>query len=80
MTKKEFNKISSIKEEIDNLEKELDDAWGSKISHILRIYLGYTKKGYTIIRVPSEIYLENLKLVKEKLEKLKEEFYNFKTE
>ena len=62
MTKKEFDKIASIKEEIDNLEKELDDAWGSKISHILRMYVGYTKKGYTIIRVPREIYLENLNL------------------
>ena len=78
--KKKFNKISSIKEEIDNLEKELDDAWGSKISHILRMYVGYTKKGYTIIRLPREIYLENLKLVKERLEKLTKEFYNFKTE
>ena len=80
MTKKEFDKIASIKEEIDNLEKELDDAWGSKISHILRMYVGYTKKGYTIIRLPREIYLENLKLVKERLEKLTKEFYNFKTE
>ena len=80
MTKKEFDKIASIKEEIDNLEKELDDAWGSKISHILRMYVGYTKKGYTIIRVPREIYLKNLKLVKERLKKLKTEFYNFKTE
>ena len=80
MTKKEFDKIASIKEEIDNLEKELDDAWGSKISHILRMYLGYTKKGYTIIRVPREIYLENLKLMKERLKKLKKKFYNFKIE
>ena len=79
MKKKEFDKIASIKEEIDNLEKELDDAWGSKISHILRMYLGYTKKGYTIIKVPREIYLKNLKLVKKRLEKLKEEFNNFKT-
>ena len=80
MIKKEFNKIASIKKEIDNLEKELDGAWGSKISHILRMYVGYTKKGYTMIRVPREIYFENLKLVKERLEKLKKEFYNFKTE
>ena len=80
MKKKEFDKIASIKEEIDNLEKELDDAWGSKISHILRMYVGYTKKGYTMIRVPREIYLKNLKLVKKRLEKLKTEFYNFKTE
>ena len=79
MKKKEFDKIASIKEEIDNLEKELDDAWGSKISHILRMYVGYTKKGYTIIKVPREIYLKNLKLVKKRLEKLKEEFNNFKT-
>ena len=79
MKKKEFDKIASIKEEIDNLEKELDDAWGSKISHILRMYVGYTKKGYTMIRVPREIYLKNLKLVKKRLEKLKEEFNNFKT-
>ena len=79
MKKKEFDKIASIKEEIDNLEKELDGALGSKISHILRMYLGYTKKGYTIIKVPREIYLKNLKLVKKRLEKLKEEFNNFKT-
>ena len=78
--KKKINKISSIKEEIDNLEKELDDAYGSKISHILRIYVGYTKKGYTLIRIPREIYLKNLKLVKKRLEKLKEQFENFKTE
>ena len=80
MKKKEFDKIESIKEEIDNLEKELDGIWGSKISHMLRMYVGYTKKGYTIIRLPREIYLKNLKLVKKRLEKLKEEFYNFKTE
>ena len=80
MTKKEFDKIASIKEEIDNLEKELDDAWGSKISHILRMYVGYTKKGYTIIRLPREIYLKNLKLVKKRLEKLNKKFYNFKIE
>ena len=78
--KKKINKISSIKEEIDNLEKELDDVYGSKISHILRIYVGYTKKGYTLIRIPREIYLKNLKLVKKRLEKLKEQFENFKTE
>ena len=79
MKKKEFDKIASIKEEIDNLEKELNDTWGSKIFHILRMYVGYTKKGYTIIRLPREIYLKNLKLVKKRLEKLKEEFNNFKT-
>ena len=71
----------SIKEEIDDLEKELYGAWGSKIPHILRLNVGYTKgKGYTIISVSREIYLENLKLVQERLEKLKEEFNNFKTE
>lgn len=80
MTNKEFEKIAFIKEEIDNLEKKLYGTLGSKIPHILKMYLGYTKKGYTIIRLPNEIYLKNLKLVKEKLEKLKIEFNNFKTE
>lgn len=83
MTKKEFDKIASIKAEIDGLERILYGYFGTSrnpiICNLQITYLDTFERDKTI-SITKELSNDIIKLVKEKLEKLKIEFNNFKTE
>lgn len=83
MTKKEFDKIVSIKAEIDGLERILYGYFGTSrnptICNLQITYLDTFERDKTI-SISKELSNDILKLIKEKLEKLKIEFNNFKTE
>ena len=83
MTKKEFDKIASIKAEIDGLERILYGYFGNSrnptICNLQITYLDTLERDKTI-SITKELSDDIIKLVKEKLEKLKIEFNNFKTE
>lgn len=83
MTNKEFDKITSIKKEIDCLERILYGYFGtSKNPTICNLQISYLDTGERdkTISIPKELSDDILKFVTEKLEKLKIEFNNFKTE
>ena len=83
MTKEEFDKLSSIKDEIDCLEKILYGYFGtSKNPTICNLQISYldTSERNKTISIPKEFSDAIIKVAKERLEKLKIEFNNFKTE
>lgn len=83
MTNEEFDKITSIKKEIDCLERILYGYFGtSKNSTICNLQISYLDTGERdkTISIPKKLSDDILKFVTEKLEKLKIEFNNFKTE
>ena len=83
MTKKEFDKIVSIKAEIDGLERILYGYFGtSRNPTICNLQITYldTFERDKIISITKELSDDIIKFVKEKLEKLKIEFNSFKTE
>lgn len=83
MTKKEFDKIAFIKAEIDGLERILYGYFGTlKNPTICNLQISYLDIGERdkTISITKELSNDIIKLVKEKLEKLKIEFNNFKTE
>ena len=84
MTNEEFDKITSIKKEIDCLEKILYGSWGdSEEPMIQRLNISYSKgrkESDVTIPIPFDLSYEIVKLVESRLEKFKEQFENFKTE
>lgn len=82
MTREEFDKISFIKSKIDILEKLLYGRDGdSECPRIYRLKVSYIH-GEDDIDAPisRELYDDIIKLLEGRLEKLKTEFNNFKTE
>ena len=83
MTKKEFDKIASIKAEIDGLERILYGYFGTSrnptICNLQITYLDTFERDKTI-SISKELSNDILKLVTEKLKELKNKFETFKTE
>ena len=81
MTKEEFNKITSIQKEINCLETILYDYFRDSknptICNLQISYLNNCERDKTIL-ISKNLSNDILKLIKEKLKKLKEEFNNFK--
>lgn len=82
MTNEEFDKIVSIKEEIDCLKSILYDIFGNlrnpTICNLQITYFNTCKQDKTI-SISKELSDDILKLVTEKLKELKNKFENFKT-
>ena len=83
MTNEEFEKITSIQKEINCLETILYGYFGDSknptICNLQITYLDIFERDETI-SITKELSDDIIKLVKEKLEKLKIESNNFKTE
>lgn len=83
MTKEEFDKITSIKKEIDCLERILYGYLGtSKNPIICSLQITYldTHEIDKTISIPKKLSDDILKFVIETLKELKNKFENFKTE
>ena len=83
MTNEEFERITSIKKEINCLETILYGYFGdSKNPTICNLQISYldTNERDKTISIPKKLSDDILKFITEKLKKLKEEFNNFKTE
>ena len=84
MTNEEFEKITFIKNRIENLETILYGSWGdSEEPMIQRLNISYSKgrkETDVTIPIPFDLSYEIVKLIESRLEKLKEQFKNFKTE
>ena len=83
MTNEEFDKITSIKKEIDCLEKILYGYFGtSKNPTICNLQISYLDTGERdkTISISKKFSDDILKFVTEKLKELKNKFENFKTE
>lgn len=83
MTNEEFDKIASIKAEINGLERILYGYFGtSKNPTIRNLQISYLDTGERdkTISISKELSDDILKFVIEKLKELKNKFENFKTE
>ena len=80
MTSEEFEKITSLKREIDNLEKLLYRDRGHLEYPIIYINVSYINGKDAETSISPELSDAIIKLLEERVEKLKTEFNNFKTE
>lgn len=84
MTKEEFDKITSIKDEIDNLEKIIyskgDLETFIKSLNVINSFYGLygINQKITEVKISKEFSAIIKNIAKERLEKLKIEFNNFK--
>lgn len=84
MTNEEFEKILSLNSKIKNLDAILHGTYGDsespKIQKLSITFYSGRKESDVSVYVPYDLSDDIIKIVKEKLEKLKEEFEKFKTE
>ena len=84
MTQEEFDKIESIKREIDELIHMLNGKWGSKSKYcnIIKIEMRHIYSNIVDdveVRISKSFEKDILKLAEQRLKNLQEEFNNFKT-
>lgn len=85
MTNEEFDKITSIKEEIDNLEKiiysEGDSETFIESLNVINSFYGLygINQKITKVKISKEFSAIIKNIAKERLEKFKKQFENFKT-
>ena len=84
MKNEKFEKITYIKNRIENLETILYGSWGdSEEPMIQRLNISYSKgrkESDVTIPIPFDLSYEIVKRVESRLEKFKEQFESFKTE
>lgn len=84
MTNEEFEKIISLNNKIKNLDAILHGTYGDsespKIQKLTMTFYSGRKESDVSVYVPHDLSDDIIKLVESRLEKLKEEFENFKTE
>ena len=84
MTNEEFDKIESIKKEIDSLNHMLYGKWGSKSKscNIIGIQIQHIYSNTVDdveVRINKSLEKDILKLAEQRLKNLQEEFNKFKT-